>query len=383
MLRWHDSLQKYGAEEARMTEGVGGGAAWSQIDLNESDGKGGWLLSTANPTAQTYHLRLTDGTGDPKALRRILGVSQQTAGWAYRFAVEDLPSGEGAEENGKNALVLADIRDASNASHFTVILGTDGSVIVKRGANFHYAGVAWIGGTLLGRSDPCVAAGGYHHFEIKSKIDNSAGFIEIRVNEVTVLNLTGIDTQNTGNATQAQIVVGKAGYGLLNGAGFGTFDLADPFAWDEDDSDPENTVIDFVGDKGCYWLPANGDTAENDHGIVGSVTAYGAVNESPPDGLKYLTSAAPARTILDVAALPGNLAEIISLMPSLRPRKEESGTVLYRGGIVSNGEETYGYEDNPNTEYAYLRPSPKTIDPDTGVPWANSADPQLLIERTE
>jgi hypothetical protein len=64
---------------------------------------------------------------------------------------------------------------------------------------------------LLGRSDPCVAPGGYHHFEFKTKIDNATGYIEVRVNEVTVLNLTGIDTQNTANAAAAQFMVGSRG----------------------------------------------------------------------------------------------------------------------------------------------------------------------------
>jgi hypothetical protein len=54
----------------------------------------------------------------------------------------------------------------------------------------------------------------------------------------------------------------------------------------------------------------------------------------------------------------------------------------FRGGLVSGVDETYGPEDNPSTEYAYGRPGPKTIDPATGVPWANDAAPKLLIERT-
>jgi hypothetical protein len=69
-------------------------------------------------------------------------------------------------------------------------------------------------------------------------------------------------------------------------------------------------------------------------------------------------------------------------MPIIYARKEESGAVTMRGGLVVAGDETYGPDDNPDTAYAYLRPGPKTIDPDTGVAWANDAAPQLLIERT-
>jgi hypothetical protein len=384
MLRWFDGFEHYGVI-ARMTEGVGGGAAWSQIDVNAFDDRGGWTLVTTNPATQSYHLRLNDQTFDgfnaPKVIRRIWGVASQIVGLAYRFSVDDLPSAEAVDRN-EGALVLADIRDVSNNSHFVLILGTDGSIIARRG--FDTEGAAGIG-TLLGRSDPCVARGGYHHLELKTKIDNSTGYLEVRVNEVTVLNLTGIDTQNTVNAAASQFVVGKAEAtgGSAPMAGFGTFDLDDAFAWDTDATDAENTAVDFIGDKGVYWLSPTSDTAESDHTITGSVTAYGAIDEVPPSGTDYLSDATGAvRTVVGLQALPGTVAEVIAFMPLIYARKEESGTVLYRAGLVVGADESYGPEDNPNTSYAYLRPGPKTIDPDTGVPWTNTAAPKLLIERT-
>ncbi len=380
MLKWCDGFEHYGAI-ARMVEGVGGGAAWSEIDEDILGTEGGWTLSTANPTTGSYHLRLRDGRHEAKKIRRVFGTAQQIVGFGYRFFVDDLPSIEGAGGT-DSALVLADVRDVSNVSHFMVMLGTDGSVFVKRGAAFESRP---IGGTLLGRSDPCVAAGGFHHFEIKTKIDNAVGYIEIRINEVTVLNLTGIDTQNSANAAAAQFVVGRSGVfsAFSVPVGFLNFDFDDCFAWDDDATDLDNTIVDFVGDKGAYWLPATSDTATSQFTITGSVTAYGAIDEVPPVGTDYLsTSLTAARTIVGVQALPGNVAEVIAMMPLLYARKEESGTVMLRGGLVVGVDESYGPGDNPSTAYAYLRPGPKTIDPDTGVAWANTAAPKLLIERT-
>lgn len=375
MLRWCDGFEHYGVV-ARMTEGVGGGAAWSQVDITGSS----WSLSTADPATGTSHMRLADGTNAGKELRRIFGVAKQVVGFGYRFQVEDLPAAEGLSDDA--ALVLADIRDVSNAAHFMIVLGTDGSVFALRGGSFLSQP---IGGTLLGRSDPCVAPGGYHHFEMKAKIDNSVGYIEVRINQVTVLNLTGKDTQNTANATAAQVVVGRTGVGgaTNTAAGFTTFDLDDAFAWDDDASDPENTVVDFIGDKGAYYLPPISDTATTDFTKVGSGTNYGALDEIPPTGTEYITTAATtARTIVGVAALPANVSEVIAFMPVGYVRKDESGPVTMRLGLVVGVDETYGPDDDPSTAYAYLRPGPKTIDPDTGVPWANDAAPKLLIERT-
>lgn len=376
MLRWCDGFEHYGAI-ARMTEGVGGGAAWSQVDPVTA--AHGWALSTANPATGTYHMRLTDATGGARIMRRVFGVAKQVVGVGYRFQVEDLPSAEGI--GATNALLLADFRDVSNATQVTVVMGTDGSVFAMRGITL---GGSSLGGTLLGRSDPCIAPGGYHHFEVKAKIDNSVGYIEVRVNQVTVLNLTGVDTQTTANATAAQIVVGTSGNDLsTSNAGFGTFDLDDCFAWDDDASDAENTVVDFVGDKGCYYLAPNADTATADFAKTGSATSYGAIDEVPPTGTEYLsTSSTTARTIVGVASLPGNISEVIAMQPIIYTRKEESGGVTMRSGVVVGTDESYGYDDDPSTAYAYLRPKPKTIDPSTGVAWANDAEPELLIERT-
>jgi hypothetical protein len=139
------------------------------------------------------------------------------------------------------------------------------------------------------------------------KIADSGGYIEVRVNEVTVLNLTGIDTQNTANAATAQFVVGPGWWGA-DGVKphFGNFDFDDPFAWDDDATDPENTVVDFVGDKGAYWLPPVSDTATSEFDITPSAPAYGVLDEVPPSGTDYLaTAATTARTIVGRRGVAG------------------------------------------------------------------------------
>ncbi len=363
MLRWMDGCEQYGTK-ARMLEGVGGAAAWSQVD-------GNWALSTTNPATQTYHMRLTeDGGGATILMRRAIGQSQQVTGAGYRFQVDDLPSIEDPDPLDESLMLLG-FRDVSNTRQIRVQLGTEGSVAAYRES------------TLLGRSDPCVAAGGYHHFEAKSKIANSGGYVEVRVNEVTVLNLTGIDTQNSANAETSQIAFGQTGDVLDSGPGFTLFDVDDIFAWDDVASDPENTVIDFVGDKGCYYLPTNADTGENDFTITGAATAHDALSEVPPSTVDYLSDVTGlARAVVKVAALPSNVSEVVAMMPVLYAEKTESGTVNLNAGVVVGSAESYTPSDSPSTAYAYMTPGPKTVDPSTGVAWANDADPDLLIMRT-
>lgn len=371
MLYWADPFDQYGSK-THMLEGVGGGAAWSEVD-------GQWSLSSANPATGTYHARLTsdDFIGEQK-LRRAYGTSSQVAGLGYRFNVSALPNNDVSFN--RAALIMASIRDASNGGQFCIVMGTDGSVVAVRESTL---GGGAIGGTVLGRSDPCIAAGGYHHFEMKYKIDNTTGYIEVRINEVTVLNLTGIDTQQTANANSAQFTIQTSGNVAQSECAFGTFDVDDVFVWNDDASDPENTVVDFVGDKGAYWLPVNADTAESDWVLSTGVTGYSLLDETPPSGGDYISdSTGAARSIFGVAALPANVSEVIAMQPVIYARKEESGTVNIRGGVVVAGDESYGPTNSPSTEYAYMEPGPKTIDPDTGVAWASNANPDLLIERT-
>lgn len=364
MLRWVDGIEQYGVA-ARMIEGVGGGAAWSQIDS-------GFAVSTSNPATGTYHLRLTATvSGGTNVARRILGVAKQVSAFACRFSVDELPAEESYDIQ-ESQLCLVNFADVANSNHCRACLGTDGSIYFVRAD------------TLVGRSDPCVAPGGYHHIETKCKIDNATGYAEVRVNEVTVLNLTGIDTQSTANASTAQFILGEFGDVTDPGAQFSFCDFDDFFAWDDDASDVENTVVDFVGDKGCYYLKPNGDTAEADWTKSTGVLSYAVIDEvGPSGGTDYLSDATgSARTIVQVEALPGNVSEVIAFMPVIYARKEDSGSVTMRGGIVVGTDETYGPDDSPSTGYAYLRPGPKTIDPDTGVAWASNANPDLLIERT-
>lgn len=363
MLLWMDGFEQYGAK-ARMLEGVGGGAAWSEADTE-------WTLSSANPATGTYHARLTATAGGGTAeLRRALGVASQVCGFGYRFSVDDLPANESYVRNDES-LSLVEFRDIANVAHCRVCLGTDGGIYAVRGD------------TLLGRSDPVVAPGGYHHFEAKCKIDNTTGYIEVRINEVTVLNLTGIDTQNTANAATGQVVIAELGDVTDAGSQFGFMDVDDVFAWNDDATDVENTVVDFVGDKGCYFLKTNGDTAEADWTKSTGVTGYTLLDEVPPDDTDYIAdTTGAARSIFDVEALPGNVAEVIAIMPVGRMRKEESGSVSVRMGVVVGADESYTPTNSPSTSFAYAEPGPKTIDPDTGVAWATNADPKLLIERT-
>jgi hypothetical protein len=110
-----------------------------------------------------------------------------------------------------------------------------------------------------------------------------------------------------------------------------------------------------------------------------------AIDEVPPSGADYLSTESPtARTIVGVAALPDNVAEVIAFMPvGLHAQGRERRRRRCDQGSCRTPWKPTGPNDDPATDpMPICDPRPKTIDPDTGVPWANDATPELLIERT-
>jgi archaellin len=74
----------------------------------------------------------------------------------------------------------------------TIAIQSDGSITAHRGVAD--------GGTLLGTASVRMKPYQWEYLEAKFTVDNSAGVIEIRLNNTTILNLTSQDTQITANA---------------------------------------------------------------------------------------------------------------------------------------------------------------------------------------
>src|SRR3546814_17566377 len=81
-------------------------------------------------------------------------------------------------------------------------MSTTGVVRAYRGADYL--------GTLLGQgSSPAIVANAWQHVEAKVVISDTVGTVEVRVEGVTVLDLSGLDTLNSADATVAQVALGS------------------------------------------------------------------------------------------------------------------------------------------------------------------------------
>ena len=105
-------------------------------------------------------------------------------------------------------ITFLELSDAGLA-HLNFTLLSNGKIQVSRGD-----------GTVLGTTVASILVNTFYHIEIKAVIDNSAGIVEIRINETpdAGVTLSGVDTQNGGVAQISEVTfkLTHDGYGYGN-----------------------------------------------------------------------------------------------------------------------------------------------------------------------
>lgn len=362
-LLWCDGFDHYGLAEANMLDGP-----YAEIHSKVT-------LETANPRAGTHHMRWTTGTSqNHQGFRRVFGAALTTVGVGFAFYMPTVPS-----VNGRANLIV--LRDAANADQIGVTVQSTGAIAVYRGSDETSA-------TLLATSAVLATAGAYNHFEIKATIDNSAGAVEIRLNNVTIIDISGVDTQNTGNAETSQCrILGKWSATVFGGVP-SPFDCDDLFAWDTAGSYNN----DFIGDHQVLTLWPDGDTAQTDWTRNTGSTDYEAIDEADPDDDTTYVEATAAAQISEYALddLPSTVSAIAAVQLTGRMKKTDAGGSMVQQGLLSSDvgspaapAEYSGADRNITTAYTYW-PDISEEDPATGAPWTRTAFNAALykIERT-
>lgn len=133
-------------------------------------------------------------------------------------------------------------------------------------------------GTVLGTGTFKFIATIWYYLEFKVTIHNSTGTIAARVNGISDISASGLDTQNTANATASAIQLGATGG--VNGAGNPFWD--DVYILDGTGSAPTN---DFLGDVRVQTIVPNGNGTTNqlDGSDGNQVDNYLLVDEATPN----------------------------------------------------------------------------------------------------
>lgn len=353
MLGTPEAFDQYGGDETKMTDGP-----WAELA-----GPNPPVLSTTRARTGTWSLKFpTSGGSDLPRARKICRASLATQGFAVAVWLDELPF--------ENNVIGFQFMDFTNTEQVSVFIQSAGAVSAYRGS---------YNGTLLGNSAiDVVVPGAWNHFEFKVTIHDTNGAVEVRINEVTRLNLTGIDTKATSLTEISQIIIGDVNPDEPMQA---DWYIDDVVPWDTVNTDPNNTVTDWVGDckVGVHYPIA--DTAEADWAKSTGVTGYPLIDDTTVDDGDYISTSSDGDiSDFDLTDLPGNVSEVIGYCPLPRLLKTDAGSVLVRAALKV-GTDISPNEEIPATTAATYWPFVSTVDPDTSAPYSNSTPPQLRLER--
>lgn len=355
-LRWVEGFEAYGTSpeggETFAEDGV-----WAEI--------GGFSLSFSEGIAATGRLALTFGASLSGATcYRTVGVATPTLGCAFRFRYGSTGTGAG----------LLAYLSRSGASEVQCGIGLVYDPITDRFKVAAYRGTS----DLLGESAPVVDRLSFEHFEMLWTVNNS-GSVEVRVNDVTVLSLSGVDTQ-----WQDSDVVNYIGFGP-GGFPWTTMQFDDIVLWDT----TGNAPTDFIGQYArVFPIRPNGDTATSDWTRNAGSNDYEAIDDLfPDDDTSYIAAA----SVSDVSEftledLPAEAVSVIGAQLYSRTRKDAAGTCNLQPALISNSAVANGDDRALGESYAYQGPIANIfdLDPDTGAPWTVAAfnATNLRITRT-
>jgi len=234
-----------------------------------------------------------------------------------------------------------------------VDIHTDGSIKAYRGTGT---------GNLLGTSTGVtLSVATYYYIEVKATIHDSTGSIEVLVNGITRLLLTGIDTKVTANAYANAVRLAAAGSGGV---------LIDD-VYINDGSGAEDN--DFWGDVKVYpVLPTSDSAAGNSWTPSTGSDKFATVDEAAQNGdTDYISSTTPGdRQLFGFAPFAG-LGAIKAVQLSAFVRKDDGATrevkLTARPGSTNHD----GAVQAVPSSYARKAES-WTKDPDTAAAWVQS-----------
>ncbi len=315
------------------------------------------LLDDPDPILTGPVAAMVGGSGWSSVLRLVLSSTQTTVGVANRFWLDSLPSDTSFRPH------IVSWRDLSNNEMAYVTVETTGALS------------AYLNGVLVGTTTtPAITANAWWHIESKCVFNGASSSLEVRVEGITVLNVTGTTT-----APCAQVAMSNARGGATTG--WWAY-WKDYVVWDGTGSLNNN----FLGSVQVKSLIPDGDVAANWTRSAGS-TNYSLIDEDGPPNddtdYVYAVTPAPSPDKYSLTNLPIDVTSVKGLMVVQRSRKTDGGDGNVQMGLIS-GASTQLLTNRPiTTAYTYFKDISE-VDPVTSGAWLPSAvnNAQLQLNRT-
>lgn len=354
-LLWMDGFDHYGVGSS-----VGRDNMLNGIYSTVASGANGCYPTSEMSRTGGRSLRMTS-TGNTSTVvlwRRIFGEAYQTTGYGCAIYFPQIWANI-------SRLRMAWL-DSGAGIQCTISFTSTGAVTVWRGN----------ASVLLAQSaDGVIVATAWQHIEAKVKVHGDDGAVEVRVNGVTVVSVSGVDTRGMSEDSASQFAFVE-----VNFWNSGPLYIDDIYMW-SDEGDINN---DFIGDKRVGLIIPNDDTAQSDWTPVGSGTGFGAISEIPQDAdATYIeTQDVGHVSEFELQDVVGDIGAISAVQTYVIQRKTVAGVCNTQVGLISDSAETLG-ADRPITEqYTYYADVFET-DPNTAAPWTKTglSAARLKIER--
>ena len=226
-------------------------------------------------------------------------------------------------------------------ANYQISLTLDGAgrIQLRRGAG---------GGTILATGTKLLLPGIYNYIEVKLTIHDSTGSAEVRVNELTDITVSGVDTKNTSNASADRIYFHE-----ISGTHRGYYD--DIYVCDGQGSAPFN---DFLGDCRVQSLLPSGNG--NSSQLVGqdadSTNNYQNVDDptGPDDDTTYNESSTVGNKDTYVYGdLESGSGTVYAVKPNIRAKKDDAGARSIASVARLSGTEVDSSNASIGTSYGY------------------------------
>lgn len=336
-LLWCDGFDHYGGNTANLNNGTWADA--SSVFFNTSSKRTGTYCVTMQSTLSR--------------LRRVLGGPKTRCGVGYALLLPALPtSGTG---------IMFSFRNADNQVNLSLRMTTTGILSVFGPS-----------GEIANSGVPVFVAGTYQYIEMQGTFNSSTGAFEVRLNGVTVVSASNVNTvidpakQESSQVQWEQVTTVSAEF----------FD--DFYAYDDTGSF-NNT---FLGDRRIYTLYPNADTAQADWTPL-SGTGWENIDEGADGDASYIQAPEPGSpseivSEFELQNLPVTTGFIAAVVVSNFVRKTEAGIADFQSGIISNGVDLEKNVRPVNTTYTYFE-DVYEYDPDTGASFTLPAVDALQV----
>lgn len=323
-IEWMDNFALYGVGgQARMLNGLYAEVGGSSIVVDpDPSGSGELVLRTVSPGGLSW--------------RRVLGGTRARVGLAMRVWMPDLSS-EGDSR-------FLSFRDVGNNSLCDLTILTTGAL------RFRYAGLA----SSVDTAGPVLVANAWQHVEILVDFSTTVGGVEVRVEGVTVLTASAINTgagcaqvasdiDETSFSIYQRDLICYNGLGTENNNFLGAVKIV---------------TLTVTGDEALNWTPSTG------------ATGFAILDNVPPNDAQYISAGDPppspyAGTLSNV---PIDTTTIKALQTVVRAAKVDGGDGNLQVSLLSGASTGTGADRPITTAFTYWF-DVFELDPATGAAW--------------